>query len=100
MRSEDEIVARIAAGLWTDGWMGTRAIGREQAARAYVPGEDVTHVVDVVETAASDIECPIRNDFEGAEHWPPCWAVTYDPAAVRCWILDHDPAVLPLDLQE
>ena len=100
MTSDDEIVARITAGLWSDGWIGTRAIGREQAARAYLPGEDVGRVVDVIEAVASDPASPIRNDFEGAEYWPPCWAVVYDPERVRRWIRRHDADALPLDLEE
>lgn len=100
MQSDDEIVARIIAGLWTDGWVGNRAIGREQAARAYVPGEDVDRVIGVVESVASNPECPIRNDFEGAEYWPPCWSVSYDPERVRRWILLHYERALPLDLRE
>ena len=87
-------------GLWTGGWIGTRAIGREQAARTYVPGEDVGRVIDVIEAAASNPDCPIQNDFEGPEYWPPCWAVVYDPEQVRRWILRHDEDVLPLDLEE
>jgi hypothetical protein len=98
--SDEEVVARITAGLWTDGWIGTRAIGREQAARAYVPGEDVDRVIEVVEAATSNPDCPIRDDFEGAEYWPPCWAVVYDPERVRQWILQHDEEILPLDLEE
>lgn len=100
MTSDDEIVARVTAGLWTDGWIGTRAIGREGAARAYVPSEDVDRVIDVIEAAASDPDCPIRNDFEGADYWPPCWAVVFDPERVRRWIRRHDPSLLPLDLRE
>lgn len=100
MQSDDEIVARVTAGLWTDGWIGNRAIGRQQAARAYVPGEGIDGVIDVVEAVASNPDCPIRNALEGSGYWPPCWALEYDPARVRDWILRHDASVLPLDLEE
>lgn len=99
MWSDAEIIARVTAGLWTDGWIGTRAVGREQAATAYVPGEDVERVVDVVEEAARSVDCPIRTDFEGVDYWPPCWAVEYDPGTVRTWIRRHDETALPLDLR-
>lgn len=100
MLTDDEIVARITAGLWTDGWIGTRAIGREQAALAYVPDEDVNRVVVVIETATVEPDCPVRNDFEGAEYWPPCWAVVDDPDGVREWIRRRDASVLPLDQRD
>lgn len=100
MLSDDQIKARVVAGMWVDRWTGTRAVTREEVALAYASAEDVDRVIEVIETAAEEPDCPVRTDFEGAAYWPPHWSLVEDPDLVRDWIRLHDPDAVPWDLRE
>lgn len=99
MVSRSRVVAKVAVGLWRDGWRHKRPIGREQAALAYAPDFEVDDVIDAVEAAATADKCPIYTDFEGGNNWPPCWAIADDPDWVREFVSSIDDDLLPYDLR-